>query len=151
MTIYLEAPDGVIARVGDHLGYSDWIEVTQERINLFAAATGDDQWIHVDTERAASGPYGSTIAQGYLVLAIATAAPLVFRVSGAKMAVNYGLNKVRFPSPVKAGSRLRYGVKLLSAELVQPKVLQVTYEAVYQVESAEKPSCIAEHVGRYYL
>ena len=151
MTVYLEAPDGVIARVGEHLGYSDYIEVTQERINLFAAATGDDQWIHCDPERAAGGPFGAAIAQGYLVLAISAAVPFVFRITGAKMAVNYGVNKVRFPSPVKAGSRLRYGVKLLSAELVQPKVLQVTFEAVYEVEGAEKPACIAEQVGRYFL
>jgi acyl dehydratase len=151
MTLFLSAPDGVLARVGDHLGYSDYLEITQERVDEFARATGDFQWIHVDRQRALEGPYGAPIAHGYLILAIGTALTPVFKVEGMKMGVNYGLNKVRFPSPVIVGSRLRVGVTLLKAEMVRPNVLQVVHEGRYECEGVKKPACIAEHVSQYFL
>ena len=151
MTVFLTAPDGVLARVGEHLGYSDYLEITQERINDFARATGDHQWIHVDRERAMQGPYGAPIAHGFLVLAIGTALTPVFKVEGMKMGVNYGLNKVRFPSPVVVGSQLRVGVTLLQAEMVKPAVLQIVYEGRYECAGASKPACVAEHVAQYFL
>ena len=110
MKIY-ESVDALRAAVGQHAGYSDWHEVTQEQIDLFARATGDYQWIHVDPERAARGPFGTTIAHGYLTLSlIPMLAAQVSRVEGVSMVVNYGLNRVRFPSPVPVGSRVRLDV-----------------------------------------
>src|SRR6187397_3654116 len=109
--------DGLKALVGKHIGYSDWHEVTQEQVNLFADATGDHQWIHVDPERAKKGPFGGPIAHGYLTLSLGPVLyPQVIRIDGFSMGVNYGGNKVRFPSPVPVGARLRLGVKLLAAE-----------------------------------
>jgi acyl dehydratase len=151
MTVYLSAPDGVLARVGEHLGYSDYLEITQERIDEFARATGDFQWIHVDRERALAGPYKAPIAHGFLILSIGTALTPVFKVEGMKMGVNYGLNKVRFPSPVVVGSRLRVGITLLQAEMVKPNVLQIVFESRYECEGASKPACVAEHVAQYFL
>src|SRR5438046_5085545 len=106
----LNGIDEVRKAVGNHLGYSDWVEITQERVNQFAEATGDFQWIHVDVERAKAGPFGAPIAHGYLTLSVApTLMKDIFEVSNVSMAVNYGLNKVRFPSPVPVGSKLRVG------------------------------------------
>ena len=101
-------------QVGEHLGYSDYVEITQEQVNLFADATGDHQWIHVDVERAKAGPFGGPIAHGYLTLSLGPALlPQVVQVNGVSMGVNYGANKVRFPSPVPVGAKLRLGAKLL--------------------------------------
>src|ERR1700712_2708324 len=103
--------------VGEHIGYSDWHEVTQDQVNLFADATGDHQWIHIDPERAKAGPFGGPIAHGYLTLSLAPALlPEVIQVSGISMGVNYGCNKVRFPSPVPVGSKVRAGAQLVSVE-----------------------------------
>lgn len=132
------------AAAGTQLGYSPWHEVTQEQINLFADATGDHQWIHVDPERAAAGPFGTTIAHGYLTLSLV---PLfsaeVYSVEGFRMAVNYGTNKVRFPTPVPVGSRLRGGVTLDS---VEPSALGFTVAATVtvEIEGADKPACVAQ-------
>ena len=137
--------------VGEHLGYSDWLEITQERVNLFADATGDHQWIHVDPERAKDGPFGGPIAHGYLTLSIGPMlAPQVCAVTGVKMAVNYGCGKVRFPSPVPVGSKLRLGAKLLGVDDVAGGA-QVTMEFAFEVEGAPKPSCVAEVIFRYYV
>ena len=143
--------DELKSRVGDHLGYSDWMEITQERVNQFAEATGDHQWIHVDVERAKKeSPFGGPIAHGYLTLSLL---PLtlgtVVRVTGFKLGVNYGLNKLRFPSPVPVGSKLRAGAVLKSAEDIAGGV-QLTYEVTFEVEGAEKPAAVAEAVLRYY-
>ena len=136
--------------VGEHLGYSPFVEITQEQVNTFADATGDHQWIHVDVERAAAGPFGGPIAHGYLTLSLGPMlAPQVFAVSGISMGVNYGCEKVRFPSPVPVGSKLRLGAKLLAVDDV-PGGAQVTMEFVFEVEGAPKPSCVAEVVYRYY-
>ena len=130
--------------VGAHLGYSDWHTVTQEQITLFADATGDHQWIHVDPERAAAGPFGSTVAHGFLTLSLL---PLlvaeVYRVEGLSMAVNYGLNKVRFPAPVPAGSRLRAGVELISL-LPGANGAQATSRVTAEIDGSARPACVAE-------
>src|ERR1051326_341824 len=109
--------DELKAKQGAHLGYSDYVEITQEQVNLFADATGDHQWIHVDPERAKSGPFGGPIAHGYLTLSLAPyLLPLTFQVSGISMGVNYGLNKLRFPSPVPVGKKLRVGAAVVHVE-----------------------------------
>ncbi len=142
--------DSIANHVGEHLGYSAWHNVTQEQVNLFADATGDHQWIHIDVERAKAGPFGGPIAHGYLTLALAPVLlGQVLQVEGVKMGVNYGTNKVRFPSPVPVGSNLRLGGKLLSVEDVSGGK-QVTVEATFEVEGATKPSCVAELVFRYF-
>jgi acyl dehydratase len=139
------------SRVGDHLGYSDWLEVTQERVNQFADATGDHQWIHVDPERAKAGPFGGPIAHGYLTLSLAV--PLlaqVLRVDGVRMGINYGLNRVRFPSPVPVPSKLRVGAVLKNVEDIEGGA-QSTFELTFEVEGKEKPSCVAEAIYRWYV
>jgi acyl dehydratase len=146
-----ESADALRAAVGEHLGYSDWHVVTQEQVNLFADATGDHQWIHVDPEKAAQGPYGTTVAHGYLTLSLVPMlAAEVSRVDGAKMGVNYGSNKVRFPAPVPTGSKVRAGVKLMSVEDV-PGGVQVINEVTIEREDGDKPSCVAEIVSRIYF
>ena len=137
--------------IGKHLGFSDYRTITQEQVNIFADATGDHQWIHIDVERAKAGPFGGPIAHGYLTLSLGPVfLPQIFGVEGVAMGVNYGTNKVRFPSPVPVGSNLRAGVKLLNVEDVTGGV-QVTLETTFEVEGAKKPSCVAEVVFRYYL
>jgi acyl dehydratase len=137
-------------RVGEHLGYSDWLEVTQERVNQFAEATGDFQWIHVDVERAKAGPFGGPIAHGYLTLSMApTLMKDIFQVSNVSMAVNYGLNKVRFPSPVPVGSKLRVGAQLANVEDVGGGI-QATMDLTFEVQGSDKPACVAQIVFRYY-
>ncbi len=136
--------------VGQHLGYSEWHVIDQDQINLFAEATGDHQWIHVDPEKAKDGPFGDTIAHGYLTLSLA---PVflgeVLVVEGMSMGVNYGCNKVRFPAPVLVGSKLRLGAAVAGAEDVQGGV-QVVLDLTLEVEGAAKPSCVAQVVYRYF-
>lgn len=137
--------------VGEHLGYSEWMEITQERVNLFADATGDHQWIHVDPERAAKeSPFGGPIAHGYLTLSLGPVLmPDVVITTGFKMGVNYGCNKVRFMSPVPVGAKLRLGVTLLAVETI-PGGVQCAYNFSFEVEGAAKPSCVAEVIFRMY-
>jgi len=136
---------------GTELGTSEWFEVTQQNVNLFAEATGDHQWIHVDVERAtAESPFGGPIAHGYLTLSMIV--PLfwqIFTVSDASLVVNYGLNKVRFPAPVPVGAKVRMTATLADVEEVKGG-LQLTLAAVIEREGGEKPVCIAEPVYRYY-
>ncbi|WP_031088026.1 MaoC family dehydratase [Streptomyces sp. NRRL WC-3549] len=137
--------------VGEELGHSDWLEIEQQRIDRFAEATGDHQWIHVDPERAAAGPFGTTIAHGYLTLSLLPAlVPQVLRVEGAKMGINYGTDKVRFPSPVPVGSRLRATAVLKNVEEAGGGV-QVTALVTVEREGGDKPVCVAESVSRYYF
>ena len=152
MTTIINGIEELKSKVGEHLGYSDWLEVTQERVNLFADATGDHQWIHVDVERAkAESPFGGPIAHGYLTLSLAPAlVPQVVQVHGFSMAVNYGAGKVRFPSPVPVGSKLRAGVELIGVEDVKGGV-QVEMKLTFEVEGAAKPSCVAEALYRYFV
>ena len=150
MTTTIEGIAGLKALVGEHVGYSDWHEITQQRVNDFADATEDHQWIHIDVERAKAGPFGGPIAHGYLTLSLAPwLLDEVFRVSGISMGVNYGMNKLRFPSPVPVGARLRLGVKVLGVEDVAGGA-QVTLEGTFETEGAAKPSCVAEILFRYY-
>ena len=142
---------GLKELVGQHLGYSDYLAITQERVNLFADATGDHPWIHVDVERAnAESPFGGPIAHGYLTLSLGPVlVPQVIRVDGVKMAVNYGCEKVRFPSPVPVGARVRVGVKLLDVTDIDGGA-QVVMRFTFECEGAPKPSCVSENVFRYY-
>jgi acyl dehydratase len=142
--------DELAEAVGRHLGYSDWWEISQERINTFADATDDHQWIHVDVERAAGGPFGGPIAHGYLTLSMAV--PLVqqiLEVGGVAMGINYGTNKVRFPAPVPVGSRLRAGATLASLDTFDGGA-QATLDLVFEIEGGTKPVCVAQVVYRYY-
>ncbi|ACU53785.1 MaoC domain protein dehydratase [Acidimicrobium ferrooxidans DSM 10331] len=143
----LEALHGL---VGTHLGYSAWLTITQERIDQFAEATGDHQWIHVDPVRAASGPFGTTIAHGYLTLSLVSALlPEVLDVRGVGMVVNYGANRIRFPAPVPVGSRVRLGAVLASlSEIAGGAQSQV--DVTIEVEGSTKPALVAEILFRYY-
>ncbi|MBA2624858.1 MAG: MaoC family dehydratase [Acidimicrobiia bacterium] len=151
MTTIIDGIGGLQDKVGEHLGYSEWHEVTQEQVNTFADATGDHQWIHVDPERAkAQSPFGGPIAHGYLTLSLAPALlPQVVQVTGISMGVNYGANKVRFPSPVPVGAKVRAGASLASVEDVTGGA-QVTMDVTFEVEGAPKPACVAQVVFRYY-
>jgi acyl dehydratase len=137
--------------VGKDLATSDWLTVDQDRIQRFAEATDDHQWIHVDPERAGSGPFGACVAHGYLTLSLlAQFMQQTVTVDGATMGVNYGLNKVRFPAPVPVGSRLRAHIKLLAAEPVQPDGMQMTWGVTVEREGSDKPVCVAESLSRSY-
>ena len=150
MATHVKSIDDLNALVGTQLGYSEYHTVTQQEVNLFADATGDHQWIHVDPERAAKGPFGGTIAHGYFTLSmIPVLLGDVIKVDGVAMGVNYGTNKVRFPSPVPVGTDIRAGVTLASVEPVSGGV-QVTMDVVIEVRDAPKPSCVAQIVYRYY-
>jgi acyl dehydratase len=147
----INGTDELKALVGEHLGYSPYLEITQERVNQFAEATGDFQWIHVDVERANAGPFGGPIAHGYLTLSLGPMMyPQIVHIEGFSMGVNYGANKVRFPSPVPVGANVRLGVKLLGVDDVAGGV-QTTMEFTYEVEGASKPSCVAEIIFRQYV
>jgi acyl dehydratase len=151
MTTHVTGIDELTSLVGTHLGYSDYHLVTQESVNLFADATGDHQWIHVDPERAASGPFGHTIAHGYFTLSlIPVLLGGVVKVDGVAMGINYGTNKVRFPSPVPVGSEVRAGATLAAVEPFEGGA-QVAMDVTVEVRGATKPSCVAQVVYRYYL
>jgi acyl dehydratase len=150
MTTIVQGIPGLKDKIGEHLGYSDYVEITQEQVNLFADATGDHQWIHVDPERAKGGPFGGPIAHGYLTLSLGPRLmPEILAVQGISMGVNYGAGKVRFPSPVPVGSKLRLGAELVSVDDVAGGA-QVTMLFTFEVEGAPKPSCVAEIIFRYY-
>ena len=150
MKIYEKLAD-VEAMVGLCLGTSDWITVDQKRIDEFAAVTGDDQWIHVDPERAAHGMFGTTVAHGFLTLSLLPCfGRSAYQIGGIRMSVNYGLNRVRFPAPVPVGSRLRAHYKLLSFERAEGGA-QMVSEISVEREGQTKPVCVAEGVGRLYL
>ena len=143
--------DDLVPLEGQEVAVSDWLEVTQSQIDLFAEATGDHQWIHVGPVRARDGPYGATIAHGFLTLSwlprmFATA----IRIEQMRMGVNYGLNKVRFPAPVPVGSRLRCRIKLLACAPVEGDGLQMTWDMTVEREGGAKPVCVAEFVQRRY-
>jgi acyl dehydratase len=142
---------GLQDRVGEHLGWSDWREITQERVDTFADATDDHQWIHVDRERAAAeSPFGGTIAHGYLTLAlVAPALGELIHVDGVSMGINYGLDRVRFPAPVPVGSRIRAGAELVEVTEVAGGV-QSKLNVTFEIENGEKPACVAEVLVRHY-
>ena len=139
------------ALVGQHVADSDWITIDQKRIDLFADATGDHQWIHVDPVLAAAGPFGATVAHGFLTLSLLPEmGQSAFKLEDTRMGVNYGLNRVRFPAPVPVGSRLRGRFKLLSYEPIEGGA-QLTLEVTMEREGSAKPVCIAESVSRRYV
>src|SRR4051794_41270024 len=152
MTTIIDGIDGLKAKVGEHIGYSDFIEITQEQVNLFADATGDHQWIHVDPERAKKeSPFGGPIAHGYLTLSLLPMLmPQILEVRGFRMGVNYGTEKVRFPSPVPVGSRIRAGATLDSATPIEGGV-QMNLGVTVEIEGGTKPAMVATVVYRRYL
>lgn len=149
MTTVFDNPDQLLDAVGKELGTSDWLTIEQDRIDTFAEATGDHQWIHVDPEAAAEGPFGATIAHGYLTLALTNQfLPEIMRVDGASMGVNYGTNKVRFPQPVTVGSRVRASATITEAEEINGGV-QVVVTISVEIEGQAKPACVVESVSRF--
>lgn len=149
MTTHVNSMEELNALVGTHLGYGEYQTVTQEQVNLFADATGDHQWVHVDPERAATGPFGSTIAHGFLSM-IPTFLPQLFELSGFSMAINYGLDRVRFITPVPVGSRLRATSEIAGVQELAGAV-QLKFLVTIEAEGAEKPSCVATFIARQYL
>ena len=148
-TVFSQASE-LLDTVGQHLGYSDWLEIEQQRIDMFADATGDHQWIHVDPERAKEGPFGCTIAHGYLTLSLANwFLPRLLEVRNISMGVNYGCEKVRFPAAVPVGSRLRGGAEVISAEVVKGAV-QVVVRMTIEIEGSDRPACVIDTISRFY-
>jgi acyl dehydratase len=152
MPMIVKGLDELRAKAGEHLGYSEWQELTQQQVNLFADATGDHQWIHVDVEKAKSGPFGGPIAHGYLTLSLAPAllSGQIVQIEGMSMGLNYGCNKVRFPSPLPVGAKYRLGASLQSVEDVAGGGVQAIIALTIEVRGQEKPACVAEVVYRYY-
>lgn len=151
MSVVVGSPDQIHSLVGEEIGTSRWVEVTQDQIDGFAEVTGDRQWIHTDPERAASGPFGRTIAHGYLTLSLLV--PLleeVLVIENRTSSINYGLDKVRFPAPVPSGSRVRLNARLAEAIDVESGV-QVKVDCVFQVEGQERPACVARAVLRHHF
>ena len=137
------------AAVGRHLGHSDWLEITQDSVDLFADATGDHQWIHVDPARAAAGPFGAPIAHGYLTLSLSNLfLPQIVEVRGISAGVNYGADKIRYPAPVRVGAKVRGGAELLRVDDV-PGGVQTTMRITIEIEGETKPACVIESVSRY--
>jgi acyl dehydratase len=140
----------LVAATGETIGQSDWVTITQDDVNLFADATGDHQWIHVDPERAAKGPFGTTIAHGFMTLALLPRLQhQIYTVRGIKLGINYGLNKVRFPAPVPVGSRVRANTSLVSVEDLGDGAVQATMSTTVEIEGSAKPACVAESIARY--
>lgn len=137
-------------RIGEEIGVGEWVQISQDRINGFADATGDHQWIHVDEDKAKAGPFGTTIAHGFLTLSLIPAIAPSVDVPGVRMAINYGLDRVRFITPVPVGSRVRARSVLREVSEV-PGGVQVKTEVTIELEGSEKPACVAETLGRLYL
>jgi acyl dehydratase len=145
-----ESVADLVAAKGQSIGQSDWLTITQEDVNLFADATGDHQWIHVDPERAANGPFGTTVAHGFMTLALLPRLQhRMYTVNGVKLAVNYGLNKVRFPAPVPVGSRVRAQSSLVGIEELGNGAVQATIATTVEIDGSAKPACVVESIVRY--
>jgi acyl dehydratase len=143
-------PSELLTAAGQHLGHTDWLEIEQARINLFADATGDHQWIHVDPDKAKDGPFGATIAHGYLTLSLANLfLPQLMEVQSVSMGVNYGCDRVRFPAPVPVGSRVRGAGEVISAEEVKGGV-QVIVRITVEIENSDRPACVVDTISRFY-
>jgi len=150
MTTVFKTPFELKDAVGQSLGHSDWLEIDQQRINTFAEATGDFQWIHVDPERAKEGPFGKCIAHGYLSLALVNLfLPQIIDVQGISMGVNYGCEKVRFPAPVPVGSRVRGRGELMAVEEVKGGI-QSTVRVTVEIEGNDRPACVVDTISRYF-
>jgi acyl dehydratase len=152
MTTVINGLTELKSRVGEHLGYSDFVEITQEKVNAFADATGDHQWIHVDVERAKrESPYGGPIAHGYLSLSLSNMlVPTVIGFDGFSMAINYGVDRVRFPAAVPVGARIRAGVELVEVTDVAGGI-QTLMRITMEVEGSEKPACVIDSLARWLL
>ena len=150
MTTVFKHPADLLSAVGQHLGHSEWITIEQQRINQFADATDDHQWIHVDEEKAQAGPFGKTIAHGYLSLSLANKfLPEIMQVQSVKMGVNYGCDKVRFPAPVPVGSKVRGSGEMISAEEVKGG-FQVVVRMTIEIEGGDRPACVIDTISRFY-
>lgn len=151
MTTVFSSAQQILDSVGQALGESEWLEITQERINKFADATGDHQWIHVDAERAKTGPFGACVAHGYLTLSLVNLfLPQIVEIRNMRMGVNYGCEKVRFPAPVIVGSRIRGRGELVKAEMVGDGV-QATIRVTIEIEGQPKPGCVIDTISRYFF
>ena len=150
MPTIFATPKQLLGAVGTKLGPSDWLSIEQPRIDEFARATGDHQWIHVDPERAKSGPFGATIAHGYLTLALVNQfLPQLLEVRSVSMGVNYGCERVRFPAPVRVGSRVRGVGEVTAAEEVKGGAVQVTVRVSVEIEGGERPACVVDTISRF--
>jgi acyl dehydratase len=150
MATVFNTPADLKSAEGQHLGYSDWLEITQDRIDKFADATGDHQWIHVDPERAKDGPFGACIAHGYLTQSLVNLfLPQIVVVKGISMGVNYGADRLRFPAPVPVGSRIRAGGELTKVEDVKGGV-QTTVRVTVEIEGGDRPGCVIDTISRFY-
>jgi acyl dehydratase len=146
-----EKPADLKGAVGRHLGHSAWMEVTQDRVDRFADATDDHQWIHVDPERARGGPFGGPIAHGYLTLSLVNRfLPEIVEVRGIAMGVNYGADRIRFPAPVRVGARIRGGAELVEAEDTRDGAVQAKIRVTVEIEGGERPACVVDTLSRYY-
>ena len=152
MPTVFQSGEAILAAVGQALGESEWVEITQERINLFADATDDHQWIHVDPIKAKDGPFGACIAHGYLTLSLVSRfLPQIVDVQQMKMGVNYGCDKVRFTAPVLVGNRVRGRGELIAADRTKDGAVQATIRVTVEVEGRERPACVADTISRYYF
>ncbi len=150
MPTVFEHPSQLKRAVGTHLGWSDWLEITQDRIDRFAEATGDHQWIHVDPERAKRGPFGKTIAHGYLTQSLVNHFLLqIVEVRGIAMGINYGADRLRFPAPVPVGSRVRGGAELTEVQEVKGGAMQAKFRVTVEIEGGERPGCVIDTIARY--
>jgi acyl dehydratase len=150
MPTIFATPRELLGAVGKPLGASDWLTIEQRRIDDFANATGDHQWIHVDPERARSGPFGATIAHGYLTLSLVNAfLPRLLEVRGTSMGVNYGCDRVRFPAPVRVGSRVRGVGEIVAAEELKGGAVQVTVRVTVEIEGGDRPACVVDTISRF--
>lgn len=151
MATIFNSPRDMLGKEGTALGVSDWLEINQDRINLFADATGDHQWIHVDPEKAKDGPFGKCIAHGYLTLSLVNLfLPQIVDVRGFKMGVNYGCEKIRFPAPVPVGSRVRGVGELVAVEEVKGGAIQSTVRVTVEIEGSDRPGCVVDTISRYF-
>ena len=147
----LDGPDAVRAAVGTHLGHSDWLLMEQDRVNTFADATGDHQWIHVDPERAKDGPFGAPIAHGYLTMSLSNFfLPQIIETRGFSAGINYGVDKVRFPSPVKVGDRIRAGAELVDVTDVTGGI-QTLVRITIEIEGSDRPACVIDSLSRWLV
>jgi len=145
------SPEELKGAVGKPLGVSEWLEIDQKRIDLFAEATGDHQWIHVDPERAKQGPFGATIAHGYLTLSLVNSfLPQIVEVRGIAMGINYGADRLRFPAPVPIGSRIRGSAEVVSAEDTKDGAVQAKVRVTVEIEGSDRPACVVDTISRYY-
>ena len=146
-----ETPHELLDHIGEALGETDWLAVDQNRINLFAEATGDDQWIHVDVEKAKTGPFGAPIAHGYLTASLANYfLPQLLDVRGTSMGVNYGCDKIRFPSPLRVDGKVRGTGELTHAETTKDGGIQAKVTVVIEIEGESRPACVIETLSRFY-